>query len=44
VVQTGESYDNGVEILSGLEPGDFVVTSGFQNLADGQGISVTKQD
>ncbi len=43
-VQTGESYNNRVEILAGLEPGDQVVISGFQNLANGQGISVTNQD
>lgn len=43
VVQTGESYNDRVEILSGLEPGEHVVISGFQNLADGQGLSVTNQ-
>ncbi|NOR14148.1 MAG: efflux RND transporter periplasmic adaptor subunit, partial [Candidatus Aminicenantes bacterium] len=37
-VQTGESYNNWVEILTGLEPGDQVVIFGFQNLADKQAI------
>ena len=44
VVQTGENYNDRVEILGGLNLGDFVVVSGFQNLADGQSISVTNQD
>ncbi|NOR12170.1 MAG: efflux RND transporter periplasmic adaptor subunit [Candidatus Aminicenantes bacterium] len=44
VVQTGENYNDRVEILTGINPGDFVVISGFQNLADGQRVSVTNQD
>jgi RND family efflux transporter MFP subunit len=44
VVQTGENYNDRVEILAGINPGDFVVISGFQNLADGQRVSVTNQD
>ncbi len=44
VVQTGESYNDRIEILAGINPGDFVVISGFQNLADGQRVSVTNQD
>jgi RND family efflux transporter MFP subunit len=44
VVQTGENYNDRVEILEGINPGDFVVISGFQNLADGQRVSVTNQD
>lgn len=44
IVQTGENYADKVEILSGLNSGDFVVISGFQNLADGQSISVTNDN
>jgi membrane fusion protein (multidrug efflux system) len=44
VVQTGASYNDRVEILAGLSLGDYVVIAGFQNLADGQGISVTNQE
>lgn len=44
VVQTGENYNDRIEILAGLNLGDFVVISGFQNLADGQRVSVTNQD
>jgi RND family efflux transporter MFP subunit len=39
-VQTGKSYNNGVEILSGLQEGEHVVTFGYQNLADGQNLAV----
>jgi RND family efflux transporter MFP subunit len=42
VVQTGESYDNRIEITEGLEEGDFIITSGFQNLADGQAVTVSE--
>ena len=39
-VKTGESYDDRVEILSGLQAGEQVVTFGYQNLADGQSLAV----
>jgi RND family efflux transporter MFP subunit len=39
-VVMGESYAESVEILEGLEEGDFVITFGFQTLADGQVISI----
>jgi len=39
-VKTGESYDDRVEILSGLRSGEQVVTFGYQNLADGQSLTV----
>jgi membrane fusion protein (multidrug efflux system) len=39
-VITGRVQDNRVEVLSGLEEGERVVTLGFQNLADGQKLSV----
>lgn len=41
VVQTGESYDNRTEITAGLKEGDLIITFGFQNLADGQIVTVT---
>jgi membrane fusion protein (multidrug efflux system) len=40
VVQTGESNDNRAEITVGLEEGDFIITFGFQNLADGQTVTL----
>ncbi len=39
-VQTGKSYDNWIEVLSGLQEGEHVVTFGYQNLADGQSLAV----
>lgn len=44
VVTTGESYDHQVEITEGLDEGDYVITFGFQNLSDGQRISVERRD
>ena len=41
IVKTGETSENGMEVLSGLEEGEYVVTLGFQNLADGQKMAVT---
>jgi membrane fusion protein (multidrug efflux system) len=42
VVQAGESYDNRTEITDGLNEGDFIIIFGFQNLADGQTVTVTE--
>ncbi len=44
VVKTGESYDNQIEITEGLNVGDYVITFGFQNLSDGQRVSVARSD
>lgn len=41
-VKLGENYANQVEILDGLGAGDFVITLGFQTLADGQPISIQR--
>ncbi len=38
-VQTGKNYNGMTEIVSGLKPGDPVITSGFQNIVDGQNVS-----
>ncbi|MES2003934.1 MAG: efflux RND transporter periplasmic adaptor subunit [Bacteroidota bacterium] len=39
IVTTGELYGNKLEILSGLQPGDQVITEGFQSLYEGQLIT-----
>ena len=44
IVTTGESYDGQIEILSGAEQGEHVITLGYQNLADGQKVSVFLED
>ncbi len=39
LVKTGKSLDDKIEILSGLEPGDPVVTSDASQLSDGQPVT-----
>lgn len=39
-IKTGYSYDDRTEVLSGLQEGEHVVTFGYQNLADGQKLTV----
>ena len=39
-IKTGNSYIDRVEISSGLQEGEYVVTFGYQNLADGQKLAV----
>ncbi len=39
-VKTGNSYIDRAEISSGLQEGEYVVTFGYQNLADGQKLAV----
>ena len=38
VVKTGLSYNGEVEILAGLQPGDQIITQGYQEVADGQTV------
>ena len=40
MVTTGEFYANAIEILSGLAAGEQVVTEGYQNIFDGQNLTV----
>jgi RND family efflux transporter MFP subunit len=40
VVKTGNSYIDKAEVSSGLQEGEYVVTFGYQNLADGQKLAV----
>jgi membrane fusion protein, multidrug efflux system len=39
LVTVGESYRDGIEILTGLNEGDQVITEGYQNLYEGQVIT-----
>jgi multidrug efflux pump subunit AcrA (membrane-fusion protein) len=39
VITMGLSYNGQAEITSGLQAGDLVITSGYQDLVDGQAIS-----
>jgi membrane fusion protein (multidrug efflux system) len=42
-VVPGENYGEQLEINEGLSAGEFVVTFGFQNLADGQPVSINRE-
>lgn len=37
-VKTGLSYNGKIEILAGLQPGDQLITQGYQEVADGQAV------
>ncbi len=43
-VRTGLDQESRVEVLAGLEDGDFVVTFGFQKIADGQPLTVEESE
>ena len=40
IIQTGKTYNGKVEISSGLKTDDKVVTAGYQNLNEGQAVSL----
>ncbi|UOE36416.1 efflux RND transporter periplasmic adaptor subunit (plasmid) [Hymenobacter monticola] len=40
VIKTGEAYNGQQEVISGLKPGDEVISAGYQNLNDGQVVKV----
>lgn len=40
IVEVGKYYDDKIEIIEGLDRGEYVVIIGFQNLADGQMIAL----
>ncbi|HEX6892285.1 MAG TPA: efflux RND transporter periplasmic adaptor subunit [Chryseolinea sp.] len=42
-IQTGRSNNESIEVLSGLEDGDIVVTSGHINLANGSNVTIANK-
>ncbi|WP_139924775.1 efflux RND transporter periplasmic adaptor subunit [Hymenobacter sp. DG01] len=40
IIQTGNTYNGKVEVTSGLQPGDQVISAGYQNLNEGQAVSL----
>lgn len=40
MVTTGEFYANAIEILTGINAGEQIVTEGYQNIFDGQALTV----
>ena len=41
IIKTGETYNGQQEIVSGLKPGDQVISGGYQNLNEGQTVKVS---
>ncbi len=39
IITTGITYNGDIEITSGLEAGDLLITQGYQDLVDGQAVS-----
>jgi membrane fusion protein (multidrug efflux system) len=42
MVTAGDRTESKLEILSGLQPGDTVITSGILQLRQGMGIQITR--
>ena len=42
VVETGTRLENSVHIVSGLKPGDEVITSALQQMRNGQAVRIAK--
>ncbi|UOQ97891.1 efflux RND transporter periplasmic adaptor subunit [Hymenobacter sp. 5317J-9] len=42
VIKTGNAYNGKIEVTSGLQNGDQVISAGYQNLNEGQAVSVAK--
>lgn len=42
IVTIGEVYDSQVEIKSGLNDGDQIITEGYQQVYDGQKVTTDK--
>jgi len=40
VIQTGQTYNGKVEVLKGLQPGDQVISAGYQTLNEGQVVTL----
>jgi hypothetical protein len=38
-VTTGVTYNGDIEITSGLQAGDMLITQGYQDLVDGQTVN-----
>ncbi|WP_029035749.1 efflux RND transporter periplasmic adaptor subunit [Salinimicrobium terrae] len=40
ILETGLAYDNAVEVLSGLQPGDMLITSGARSIQEGEQVKI----
>jgi RND family efflux transporter MFP subunit len=43
VLTTGRSYDNAVEVLSGLEAGDFLILNGARSIREGEKVKIANR-
>jgi membrane fusion protein (multidrug efflux system) len=41
VIKTGQTYNGKQEVISGLKPGDEVISAGYQNLNEGQPLKIS---
>ncbi len=44
IVETGMSYQDNIEVTSGLEPGEELITEGAKNLRDGQEVKIRNEE
>lgn len=42
ILETGLSYDNSIEVLSGLEAGDLLIVSGARSIREGEKVKIAK--
>ncbi len=43
ILETGLSYDNSVEVLSGLEPGDLLIVNGARSIREGEKVRISNR-
>lgn len=41
-IETGRSYQHETEVLSGISPGDLIITDGYSNVSDGTVVSISE--
>jgi membrane fusion protein, multidrug efflux system len=44
ILETGMSYDNSIEILSGLQAGDLIITSGARSIQEGEKVKIANRN
>lgn len=44
ILETGRSYDNSVEVLSGLNPGELLVMSGARSIQEGEQVMIDNRN
>ena len=44
IVNIGKTYADGIEVLDGVNPGDYIVTSGVTQIVEGQEVSISSKE